>query len=115
MQPLLKKVCKITKPRPFDLFCGVLYLLKMACQWRTVTSGHPKRETVYPYFAKWKKPDSNDVIALERVLKNRVSAARILAGRNKYPSLITVGTKSVNNIDTAGEKNYDTGAAGLTA
>lgn len=37
IRPILEKARKKTKPRKIDLydaFCGVLYVLKSACQWR---------------------------------------------------------------------------------
>ena len=37
IRPLLESVRKQTKPRTvdlYDVFCGVLYLLKSGCQWR---------------------------------------------------------------------------------
>jgi hypothetical protein len=45
IQPLLEGVRKTTKPRTVDLyevFCGVLYLLKSGCQRRMLASDFPK-------------------------------------------------------------------------
>ena len=56
IRPLLESVRKQTKPRTVDLyevFCGVLYLLKSGCQWRMLPSEFPKWRTVHAYFAKW--------------------------------------------------------------
>ena len=42
---LLKSVRKQTKPQTvglYEVFCGVLYLLKSGCQWRTLPSEFPK-------------------------------------------------------------------------
>jgi transposase len=72
IQPILEGVRKRTKPREVDLyevFCGVLYLLKSGCQWRMLPSEFPKWRTVYSYFAKWSEPDQSGVSALERALK----------------------------------------------
>ena len=68
----LEGVRKRTKPREVDLyevFCGVLYLLKSGCQWRMLPSEFPKWRTVHSYFAKWSEPDPDGVSALERALK----------------------------------------------
>ena len=43
--PLLQSVRKRTKPTTVDLyevFCGVLYLLKSGCQWRMLPGEFPK-------------------------------------------------------------------------
>jgi transposase len=72
IRPLLENVRKRTKPRKVDLyevFCGVLYLLKSGCQWRMLPSDFPKWRTVHSYFAKWSEPDENGMSALERALK----------------------------------------------
>lgn len=72
IRPLLESVRKQTKPRTIDLyevFCGVLYLLKSGCQWRMLPSDFPKWQTVHSYFAKWSKPGSDGMSVLERALK----------------------------------------------
>ena len=68
IRPLLESVRKQTKPRTVDLyevFCGVLYLLKSGCQWRMLPSEYPKWRTVHAYFAKWSEPDSDGFSVLE--------------------------------------------------
>jgi transposase len=72
IRPLLECVRKQTKPRTVDLyevFCGVLYLLKSGCQWRMLPSDFPKWRTVHAYFAKWSEADGEGMSALERALK----------------------------------------------
>lgn len=72
IQPILEGVRKVTKPRTvdlFDVFCGVVYVLKTGCQWRALPSDYPKWETVYAYFSKWRKPAADGMSALEHALK----------------------------------------------
>ena len=72
IRPLLEGVRKRTKPRQVDLyevFNGVLYLLKSGCQWRMLPDGFPKWRTVHSYFSKWSEPDQDGVSVLERALK----------------------------------------------
>ena len=69
---MLESVRKQTKPRTVDLyevFCGVLYLLKSGCQWRMLPSEYPKWRTVHTYVAKWSEPDSDGFRVLERALE----------------------------------------------
>ncbi|MGZ8163246.1 MAG: transposase, partial [Methylobacter sp.] len=69
IRPLLEGVRKKTKPRQVDLyevFCGVLYLLKSGCQWRMLPSDFPKWRTVYAYFEQWREPAPDGVSVLEQ-------------------------------------------------
>lgn len=72
IRPLLEGVRKRTKPRTVDLyevFCGILYLLKSGCQWRMLPSDFPKWRTVYAYFETWREPAQNGISVLEQALK----------------------------------------------
>lgn len=69
---LLQSVRKRTRPRTVDLyevFCGLLYLLKSGCQWRMLPSDFPDWHTVYAYYAKWREVDAQGISVLERALK----------------------------------------------
>ncbi len=71
--PTLVLARRQTKPRTvdsYDVFCGVLYLLKSGCQWRMLPSDFPKWGTCYKYFRQWsEKPDPAEESLLEQVLK----------------------------------------------
>ena len=63
---------KRTRPRKvdlYDVFCGLLYLLKTGCQWRMLPSDFPKWRTVHSYYQIWSKPDKEGKSILEKVLK----------------------------------------------
>jgi transposase len=108
----MEGVRKGTKPRTVDLyeiFNGVLYLLKSACQWRMLPEGFPKWSTVYSYFAKWSKPGPDDVSVLEQALKKQVGEARAEQGRDAMTSFLIVDAQSVKNTDSAEQKGYDAG------
>ena len=58
IRPLLEGARKKTRPREadlYDVFCGVLYVLKTGSQWRALPHDFPKWKTVYAYFAIWKE------------------------------------------------------------
>ena len=83
IRPLLESVRKQTKPRTVDLyevFCGVLYLLKSGCQWRMLPSEYPKWRTVNAYFAKWSEPGPDCFRVLQRPLKKCCSRASYKTG-----------------------------------
>lgn len=56
IRPMLESARKKTHPRKLDLydvFCGVLYVLKSGCQWSALPHDFPKYKTVHSYFMKW--------------------------------------------------------------
>ena len=69
----LETLKKKTRPREvdlYDVFCGVLYVLKSGCQWRMIPSDFPGWRTVYEYFRQWSAKESDQLPSpLERVLK----------------------------------------------
>jgi hypothetical protein len=70
--PILQKARKKTKPPTVDLyevFCGVLYVLKSGCQWRMLPSDFPKWRTCYDYWQKWSEKFDNAPSLLEEALK----------------------------------------------
>ena len=62
-----------TKPRTvdlYDVFCGVLYVLRSGCQWRMLPTDFPNWQTCYKYFRQWSgQPNPEEPSILEQVLK----------------------------------------------
>ena len=73
IRPLLEQAKKKTKPRvydSYDIFCGAIYVLKTACQWRALPSDFPKWQNVYKHFMIWsKKKENSDSSLLDEILK----------------------------------------------
>jgi transposase len=72
IKAVLQSARKKTKPTKVDLyevFCGVLYVLKSGCQWRMLPGDFPKWRTVYAYWAKWSEAEEGELSVLERALK----------------------------------------------
>jgi hypothetical protein len=71
--PILESARCRTKPRRvdlYDVFCGVLYVLKSGGQWRMLPKDFPNWRTCYKYFQQWsEKPDPAADSLLEEVLK----------------------------------------------
>ena len=111
--PTLESARRRTKPRIvdlYDVFCGVLYLLKSGCQWRMLPADFPDWRTCYKYFRQWsEQPDPEQDSILEQVLKKSVGAARQSNGRKEQTSCCIVDSQSVKNTDTAEQKGYDAG------
>ena len=111
--PTLESARRRTKPRTvdlYDVFCGVLYLLKSGCQWRMLPADFPDWRTCYQYFRQWsERPGPGQDSILEQVLKKSVGEARQSNGRKKQTSFCIVDSQSVKNTDTADSKGYDAG------
>jgi transposase len=73
IRPLLESARRKTKPRTvdlYDVFNGILYLLKTGCQWRMLPKEYPKWRTVHEYFSIWRKiGEGQEKSILEEVLK----------------------------------------------
>ena len=110
--PMLESARRRTKPRTvdlYDVFCGVLYLLKSGCQWRMLPA-FPDWRTCYKYFRQWsERPGPEEESILEQVLKKSVGAARRSNGRTEQTSFRIVDSQSVKNTDSAENKGYDSG------
>lgn len=58
IREILESAREKTKPRDVDLwevFNGVLYILKEGCTWRALPKEYPKWRTVYTYFQIWEE------------------------------------------------------------
>ncbi len=89
--PMLESARRRTKPRTvdlYDVFCGVLYLLKSGCQWRMLPADFPDWRTCYKYFRQWsERPGPEEESILERLLKNRLARpGRAMGGASRPAS-----------------------------
>jgi transposase len=113
IESILTSSRKKTKPRQqdlYDVFCGILYVLKSGCQWRMLPSDFPKWTTVYSYFRIWKEPSKErEQSLLEACLKKMVSTHRANQGRQENTSFCIIDAQSVKNSNTAAKKGYDAG------
>lgn len=73
IRPILESVRKKTKPRTLDLydvFNGLMYVVKTGCQWRALPKDYPPYNTVHRYFRVWSTvPDGATQSPLDEVLK----------------------------------------------
>ena len=114
IRPTLESARRRTKPRTvdlYDVFCGVLYLLKSGYQWRMLLRDFPDWRTCYKYFRQWsERPDPAAESILEQGLKKLVGAARQSSGRKERTRFCIVDSQSVKNTDSAESKGYVTTA-----
>ena len=62
IEPILESARQKRRPRQvdlYDVFCGILYVLKSGCQWNMMPKDYPKWNNCYAYFQMWteKKDD----------------------------------------------------------
>jgi len=93
IKSILESIRKKTRPRIidlYDIFCGVLYVLKSGCQWRMLPKDYPKWQLCYYYFSLWNNKDKNSSESiLETVLKKiswRSSTKQWSERENKFYS-----------------------------
>ena len=79
IKPILLEGTQVTKPRAIDLydvFCGLIYVLKTGCQWNMIPSDYPAKSTIFYYYQKWnKKPSACEYSLLEKALKKMRAAS----------------------------------------
>ena len=69
---ILESAQKKTKPRTvdlYDVFCGLIYVLRTGCQWRQLPNDFPKWRTVQAYFQKWPELFEEGNSLLQKPLK----------------------------------------------
>ena len=90
--PFLESARRRTKPRTvdlYDVFCGVLYLLKSGCQWRMLPADFPDWRTCCKYFRQWsERPGPGERVHSGAGLKkNRLARpGKAMAGQSRPAS-----------------------------
>ncbi len=72
IEPILLSARKRTSPRKlnlYEIFCGVLYILKTGSQWRMLPHDFPKWRSVHYYFQVWSERQDDKPSILDQVLK----------------------------------------------
>jgi transposase len=72
IRPDLESARKKTNTRRIDLydvFCGLLYLLKNGCTWRAIPGDFPYWRSIHAYFQIWSETKDGNPSILETVLK----------------------------------------------
>jgi putative transposase len=95
------------RPREVD-FCrvvnGILFLLVSGCQWRMIPTSYGKWQTVYYYFAKWKKDGTwfrlHETLRVEE---------RIRQGKKKHPTAGAADSQSVKTTAVPSARGFDAG------
>jgi putative transposase len=95
------------RPRIYEVRAivdGILYVVKNGCTWRCLPNDFPPWRTVYHYFRTW------SISGLWKLLNNiLVSIARLCAGKEDTPSLVSVDSQSQSAEPGVQERGLDGG------
>ena len=95
----------------YDVFCGVLYLLKSGCQWRMLPVDFPNWRTCYQYFRQWsERPGPGQDSILEQVLKtHRLARPDKAMGGKSRPASVSWTPRASRTRTPPSSKGYDAG------
>lgn len=95
------------RPRQVDfrqVVDAILFLLVSGCQWRMIPQDFPNWQTVYYYFARWKKDGT-----WFRIHETLRAEERIRQGRKKHPTAGSVDSQSVKTTAVPSARGFDAG------
>jgi len=67
----------------YEVFCGIVYVLKTGCQWRMLLIDFPKWQTVYSYFQTWSQQRAKGEMSIFEMALKKVKELRVKEGKEK--------------------------------
>lgn len=107
LKPIFSSNSRRGRPRIYEvrlIIDAIFYVVKNGCLWRCLPNDFPPWKTVYHYFRTW------SISGIWELLNNAlVSIARICAGKEDSPSLVSVDSQSQSAEPGIAERGLDGG------